>query len=212
MLQEEPVETAFPKLGRRTRGVKPNSPPIAVGRKIRSIRLKKELSLSQVAKATNLSVSMLSQIENEKVIPKLSTLLRISEVYSVRLSDILDGCGKKEVHFYRGQQRDKINNIALQPAKILLGRHVGKDFLTESYLITHIFKEKIISANYRNMTELIYMLEGNITYEHGGDKFPMSCGDSILIHGRDGRETYSVDRVPVRFIKIISTLRQSQSM
>jgi transcriptional regulator with XRE-family HTH domain len=54
-----------------------------IGSKIRSLRLRKKIALVDLGKHTGLSASMLSQLENGKLIPTLPTLARIAMVFDV---------------------------------------------------------------------------------------------------------------------------------
>ena len=207
MLEEESGKKAVSKLCMGPRGVDLEAPAISIGRKIRSRRLKRELTLSQVSRETNLSASILSQIENEKTLPTLSTLSRLSDVYGVNISDILSVCNKNEAIFYKGKKPGEIKNVALETGILLLARHVGEKFLTESYLINHIYKRDIISSRYINTLEFIYVIEGSIIYRRENSSVMMSRGDSVLIHNQDGLDVYTVDQVPARIIKVVSSLR-----
>jgi transcriptional regulator with XRE-family HTH domain len=54
-----------------------------LGRKLRHLRLKSKIGLVDLGKHTGLSASMLSQLENGKMVPTLPTLARIAMVYDV---------------------------------------------------------------------------------------------------------------------------------
>lgn len=56
-----------------------------LGRKIRSLRLRKGMGLVELGSHTGLSSAMLSKLENEKVVPTIPTLVRIALVFSVGL-------------------------------------------------------------------------------------------------------------------------------
>src|SRR5450755_3854962 len=56
-----------------------------IGQKLRQLRLRKKIALVDLGKHTGLSASMLSQLENGKLVPTLSTLARISMVFDVGL-------------------------------------------------------------------------------------------------------------------------------
>src|SRR3954464_1633405 len=56
-----------------------------IGRKIRQLRLRKKIGLVDLGKHTSLSASMLSQLENGKLVPTLATLARIAMVFEVSL-------------------------------------------------------------------------------------------------------------------------------
>ena len=54
-----------------------------LGRKLRHLRLKSKIGLVDLGKHTGLSASLLSQLENGKMVPTLPTLARIAMVYDV---------------------------------------------------------------------------------------------------------------------------------
>ena len=51
---------------------------LRLGEKIRKLRQERRLTLQELADATGLSKPLLSQIENDQVIPPLATLLKIA--------------------------------------------------------------------------------------------------------------------------------------
>src|SRR5689334_7280969 len=56
-----------------------------LGSKIRQLRMRKKIALTELGKHTGLSASMLSQLENGKLIPTLPTLARVAMVFDVGL-------------------------------------------------------------------------------------------------------------------------------
>src|SRR5436309_4210301 len=68
-----------------------------IGQKLRQLRLRKKIALVDLGKHTGLSASMLSQLENGKLIPTLPTLARIATVFDVGLE------------FFFGEKRQKKN-------------------------------------------------------------------------------------------------------
>src|SRR3954451_25258696 len=68
-----------------------------IGQKLRHLRLRKKIALVDLGKHTGLSASMLSQLENGKLIPTLPTLARIATVFDVGLE------------YFFGEKRQKKN-------------------------------------------------------------------------------------------------------
>src|SRR3954468_6662455 len=66
-----------------------------IGSKLRQLRLRKKIALVDLGRHTGLSASMLSQLENGKLIPTLPTLARIATVFDVGLE------------FFFGEKRQK---------------------------------------------------------------------------------------------------------
>jgi len=69
--------------------------PYELGKKLRQLRLRKKIALVDLGKHTGLSPSMLSQLENGKMIPTLPTLARIAMVFDVGMEHFF---GEKRQH------------------------------------------------------------------------------------------------------------------
>ncbi len=62
----------------------------AIGNKIRGLRISKELTLKQLAGRSNLSVSLISQIERAESSASLSSLYKIATALNVRMADFFE--------------------------------------------------------------------------------------------------------------------------
>ena len=62
-----------------------------IGEKLRALRARQKLSLVELGKLTGLSPSMLSQLENGKLIPTLPTLTRIALAFGAGLDSFFNG-------------------------------------------------------------------------------------------------------------------------
>lgn len=63
----------------------------SVGRQIRDLRKARGLTLRQLARRTNLSVSLLSQIERAESSASVSSLFKVATALDVRLTDLFGG-------------------------------------------------------------------------------------------------------------------------
>jgi DNA-binding NtrC family response regulator len=63
----------------------------AIGRQIRDLRKSRGLTLKQMARRTNLSVSLLSQIERAESSASVSSLFKVATALDVRLTDLFGG-------------------------------------------------------------------------------------------------------------------------
>ncbi|HBY59965.1 MAG TPA: transcriptional regulator, partial [Solibacterales bacterium] len=68
-----------------------------LGRKLRQLRLRKKIALVDLGKHTGLSASMLSQLENGKLIPTLPTLARIAMVFDVGIDHFFSDRKKRSL-------------------------------------------------------------------------------------------------------------------
>jgi len=63
----------------------------SIGRQIRDLRKARGLTLKQMARRTNLSVSLLSQIERAESSASVSSLFKVATALDVRLTDLFGG-------------------------------------------------------------------------------------------------------------------------
>ena len=63
----------------------------AIGRQIRDLRKSRGLTLKQMARRTNLSVSLLSQIERAESSASVSSLFKVATALDVRLTELFGG-------------------------------------------------------------------------------------------------------------------------
>lgn len=71
-----------------------------IGPKVRALRLRRSMGLTQLGQRTGLSPALLSKIENGKLIPTIPTLLRIATVFNATLD-----------HFFLNEHRRRIISI-----------------------------------------------------------------------------------------------------
>jgi len=69
---------------------------IDIGPKIKEIRLQKGLKLKDVADKTGLSISLISQVENNNTSPSLSTLIKLANYLGTDTSFFLEKSEKKK--------------------------------------------------------------------------------------------------------------------
>ena len=87
----------------------------------------------------------------------------------------------------------------------LLG-HIGSNssgVVVEPYLITLTTESDTFPAFQHEGLELLYMLEGEVTYRHGDQLFALKPGDSLFFDAdaRHGPEV--LDALPARYLSVI---------
>src|SRR5579863_6713335 len=77
----------------------------SIGEKLRRLRLRKSMGLSELSKHTGLSPSLLSKLERDLMHPTLPTLLRIALVFSVGLDYFFNPEPKPVLAIVRKRER-----------------------------------------------------------------------------------------------------------
>jgi transcriptional regulator with XRE-family HTH domain len=155
----------------------------AIGAKIRSLRLKKKMGLVELGRHSGLSPALLSKIERGRLFPTLPTLLRIALVFSVDLEFFFAGAREKPVvAVIRKKQRVRLPERA--------DGHSAYRFESLDYAVTErrfnsyyaeflpVARESIRLHDHQGV-EFIYMLQGSLSVQIGGDEHPLGVGDSM---------------------------------
>jgi transcriptional regulator with XRE-family HTH domain len=165
-----------------------------IGRKLRLLRLRKKIALVDLGKHTGLSSSLLSQLENGKMIPTLPTLARIAMVFDVGLEHFFgDNSARKVFSVVRAAERMRFPERADIPVpsyffECLTLATQGKGL--QSYLAEFPPRPSAAEGNehFHDGSEFIFVLEGSLTIHFQGEDRELKAGDSVLM---DSSEPHS---------------------
>jgi transcriptional regulator with XRE-family HTH domain len=151
------------------------------GDKIRGVRERKGMTLKEVARKADLSESLISQIETNKVSPAIDTLLKIADILEIDLEYLfLDYKKKKTVNLVKANERNKIeyqNVLYEQLSKTIDGD--SEHAIEAYYLEIKPGKEKGSTEYGHKGRELGIIVDGKGEFIIGGDSFELNKGDSI---------------------------------
>ena len=182
---------------------------VQIGRKIRTLRLDRDVTLDQLAEQARLTKGQLSKIENGKVSCPVSTLTRVASALGVHVGTLFDASDSTaHAVLVKKSERKAIvgrgSKLGHGYESLAFGLPFAKDF--EPYLM--IIDEKKIDPA-KNVFkhpghEFLFMLEGKMTYRHAGREFRLEPGDSLFFDGMFEHGPVSVSNTPVRFLSVIS--------
>jgi transcriptional regulator with XRE-family HTH domain len=164
-----------------------------LGGKLRQLRLRKKIALVDLGKHTGLSPSMLSQLENGKMIPTLPTLARIAMVFDVGLDHFFgDKRGRKLFSVVRAQERMRFPERPDVPApsyffECLTFATQGKGI--QVYLAE--FPQRAPTEggeHFHEGSEFLFVMEGWLTIRFQGEDHELGAGDGVLL---DSSEPHS---------------------
>lgn len=151
------------------------------GKRIKSLRMSRNISMSELAKAAGVSKSLISQVERGEVYPSLQTLEKISDSLNVPLSKFFQienpaanynpivRSGKQKIIF----MPETNNKYHILTANL-------HDSAFEFLLIEYppFSDTKTGEPFTHNGKECFYMLEGQLTLNLSGEYYYLSQGDS----------------------------------
>ncbi|MDD9742889.1 MULTISPECIES: helix-turn-helix domain-containing protein [Marinovum] len=182
---------------------------VAIGREVRAFRKQQNMTVADLAKASGLSIGMLSKIENGNTSPSLNTLQTLSHVLSVPLTAFLRRFEEKRsaVHTKAGHGVEMERDGTRAGHQYNLLGHIGSNssgVMVEPYLITLSETSDIFPTFQHEGIETIYMLEGAVDYRHGTEVFRLEPGDTLFFDADAPHGPEVLVRLPIRYLSIIS--------
>jgi transcriptional regulator with XRE-family HTH domain len=156
-----------------------------IGRKIRDLRKGKALTLQDLSTATGLSKPLLSQIENEIVVPPISTLLKISRALDKDIAFFFqEPNDDRKIVVVRTFERESLDTRKLGRTdggysyESLAYKKSRKNM--EPFLVEFERKdEKEMSFYSHEGEEFLFVLEGDLEFRTRDEVHGLKKGDSL---------------------------------
>ncbi len=154
----------------------------SIARNIKTLRIKKKMSLEELARLTGLTRGYLSKIERSHKAPPLSTLNKIAVILGVQLT------------FFLQEDTEKVKDSKL----VVSRKDQGRKVVTKGTLYGYEYEAIAYNKPGKNMEpfiirpttgkegifkhegeEFMYVLEGTHEFKYSGKKYILKKGDSI---------------------------------
>lgn len=160
-----------------------------IGEKIRGLRQQKRLTLQDLSEVTTLSKPLLSQIENQQVIPPIATLLKIAKGLKVDIHFFFEDAGNRQKYVLTRREdvredekvpRPTANEVSRPYAYYSLAQGLRHKHM-EPFLVEFENREWDDSLFFKHDgdEEFIYITAGELDFHYNGEVLRMRSGDSI---------------------------------
>ena len=181
---------------------------VAIGREVRAHRKQKGITVAELSAQTDLSIGMLSKIENGNTSPSLTTLQTLANALSVPLTSFFRQYEERReaVHTKAGEgvEIDREGTRAGHQYNLL--GHIGANssgVIVEPYLITLTEESDTFEAFQHTGIETIYMLEGEVEYRHSNRTFNLQSGDTLFFDADAPHGPEKLVKLPAKYLSII---------
>lgn len=152
-----------------------------IGTKLRLLRTQKRLTLSRLAAETGLSTALLSKLETDRMIPTLPTLAAISRVYGVGMNHFFAEPGRHTLSITRKAHFES-SGRGMDSARITRLSNVTEDSRLVAQMIEFPASGTPCAVDSCPMnTGLLYVLEGKLQLEVGGQHEVLEAGDCAYV-------------------------------
>jgi len=179
---------------------------VSIGRRVRHLRQRLQLTATELAAEAGLSPGMLSKIENGGTSPSLSTLRALARALNVPMTSFFADFEERRdcsyVHAGQGVLIERRGTKAGHRYE-LLGHSLAGDIVVEPYLITLSEDANPYTQFQHDGMEFIFMLSGKVIYRHADKLYPMGPGDALFFDaGAPHGPEELIDR-PMTYLSII---------
>ena len=154
-------------------------PSLEIGNKIKDLRMKQGMSQKELANKIGLTPSFVSQLENNQIIPSLSSFLQICNTLGVSLSDTLEKQSDEEPWLIR---KEKIFSHPSYKEAGMKSFHIVQDGgMSGSFVVMEPYarvKGQIIPSEGKRF---LYVLKGDVSITINGKGETLRTGDSLFL-------------------------------
>jgi transcriptional regulator with XRE-family HTH domain len=184
-----------------------------VGRRIKTLRESKSISLAEMAERTGLDIEQINRVEENKDLPSLAPLIKIARALGVRPGTFLDdneALGpvvsrkknyKESISFSTSQTASHTHMDYYSLAADKPGRHI------EPFIIQVAPRKETgnIQLSSHEGEEFIYCLEGLLEIIYGNSTYVLESGDSIFYDSIVAHHVHAADSQGAKILAVVYT-------
>lgn len=178
---------------------------LLISKQLKRVRLEKEFTLDELAQRTGFTKGLLSKIENNKVSPPLSTLMKITRALDVSLSELFRAAeAARRIKVVR-QKRQKSLETSVDGYVMESLVQEFPDQKFEPVLVTienpNTYQVKMYDHPGQ---EFIYVLTGKMKYLFGDEEYIVEAGDSLYFNASMPHGAVPILGEKVMYLSILS--------
>lgn len=190
--------------------VEDHSIEVGLGHRVRALRTSRGMSVAALSERAGLSKAMLSKIENAQTSCSLTSVAHLAAALDVPVATLFqDSSVERPVAYTPAGKGTLIDGRGTRHNHIyeLLGSFRGRGGATsgphlEPVLVTLNNRSETYPRFQHPGTELLYMLDGDMTYRYQETDYRMQPGDALLLDGEGVHGPTELTELPIRFLAI----------
>jgi transcriptional regulator with XRE-family HTH domain len=180
---------------------------IAIGRKIRTLRQRLQLTGADFAAQAEISPGMLSKIENGVISPSLSTLQSLARALNVPMTSFFaDFEERRDCSYVKAGQGLRIERRGTKAGHVyeLIGHSLAGDVAVEPYLIKLNTDAEPYTLFQHDGVEMIYMIAGKVMYRHADKSYLLEPGDALFFECDAPHGPETLLETPISYLSFIA--------
>lgn len=179
---------------------------LLISKQLKKVRLEKEFTLEELAQRTGYTKGLLSKIENNKVSPPLSTLMKITRALDVSLSELFRAAeASRRIKVVRQKRRKSPSGTSADGHVMESLVQEFPDQKFEPVLLTIEDPDTYQVKMYEHPgQEFIYVLSGKMKYLYGDEEYVVEAGDSLYFNSNMPHGAVPLPGEKVVYLSILS--------
>ncbi|MBC7913252.1 MAG: helix-turn-helix transcriptional regulator [Pyrinomonadaceae bacterium] len=160
----------------------PNKNNLQIGDRIKLLRVSQKRTLQEIADASDLSKSMISKIENNKAVPSVAALVKISQVLGTNISNLLEHDGFLNAIVTSKQKSEENLTTTDKGYSIFPFASEYHEKKMQPFLFVARKGEVKPHQLSHEGEEFIYILKGEMKMQVGEIEYNLKDGDSLYFN------------------------------
>lgn len=180
----------------------------AIGREARAFRHQLTMTIRQLAQSANLSMGMISKIENAQTSPSLVTLSQLARALHVPVTAFFHEFEQeRSAIFVKAGEGLSIERRGTRAGHQyqLLAHSFSPSLALEPFLITLSEDSDVFPIFEHEGVEFLFMLKGEVGYRYGDKIYPLRPGDSLFFDADVPHGPEELRKVPADYLSVIAT-------
>lgn len=186
---------------------------LRIGEKIKALRQQKRLTLQELSDLTSLSKPLLSQIENQQVVPPLATLLKIAKGLKVGIHFFFEDESNRQKYVLTRREDIQEHELTPRPATNDVARPYTYHSLAQGLRHKHMepflvefenreWDEKLF-FKHEGDEEFLYVTEGELDFHYNNEVIRLRSGDSIYYNSNQPHGWVAVGNDSARAVAVL---------
>jgi transcriptional regulator with XRE-family HTH domain len=189
-----------------SRYIAENALELAIGRQVRTYRVQQGITVSDLARQSDLSTGMLSKVENGLTSPSLATLNRLAHALNVPVTALFRMYEEtREASYVPAGEGLNIERQGTRAGHQyqLLGHSSSLSPMVEPYLVTLSEKSDVFPLFQHEGVEFIHLLKGQVIYRHASRTYHLKPGDSLYFDSEAPHGPEELIVLPIVMLAVI---------
>ena len=187
-----------------------------IGKRLKSLREKRELSVEDLATRASLSAGDLEAVERGLRAPSVGELINVAQALGVSAGQFFEQENRpRRIEVVRAKERWRVERDPGEGANALSYSYEALSFRLSDRIMQPFLIEvrqsngEVAQPSHHEGEEFLYVLEGELELEVAGEKHRLAAGDSAYYDSHLPHVLRAISARPPRAIVVVATAQQA---